>query len=361
MRSALRKRQLELFDSGLLPEAMRLRRAEENHLTIYEMVRDPELYPLERYLDLSDLALSRDPKNLGTFVEALSDADEGIRYWGICGLFLLKEKAIPARKTIEKALQDEAGEVCMMAAWTMDRMGHTEIADATLESLKNHKRSDQRLYECLLRWMGREVFVPGESAPKSRAAQQPVEGLITKWKIIGPFDGKTSDSLEAFAPAFDKHAKWAPITKGFEPSRIDVQANIGEHDDCSAFVRSTIISPVKQTVTLVLKCDDIARAVLNGQLVEGNRVDLHKGENELILKVIDHKKGWRFTCALTKQGKPVNGLKSKPGNAAPPATQRATESRWLVRRIVRLVATIGRRNARTPIPKAHSEAPLMKR
>lgn len=308
LKAALRKGQLELFDSGLLPESMRVRRAAENNLTIYDMVRDPELYPLERYLDLSDMALSRDRKHLVTFVEALSDSDEGIRYWGICGLFLLEDHAVAARAEIEKALQDEAGEVGMMAAWIMDKLGHTEITNAALEALKSHKRSDKRLYECLLRWMGRQVFVPGPRTRNSPPQRKSVEGLITKWKIIGPFDDKSSNSLKAFAPALAKDAKWKPITKGFEPSRIDVQANIGEHDDCSAFVRTTVTSPMDQTVTLILQADDLARAVLNGQLIEGNQVNLAKGENELILKVIDHKKGWRFTCAFTKNGKPAEGL-----------------------------------------------------
>lgn len=307
LRAALRQRQLELHDSGLLPEAMRARRAEENKVTIYEMVRDPNLYPLERYLDLSDLALSRDPKNLDTFVSALADADEGVRYWGICGLFLLEAKAKPARAAIEKALNDEAGEVCMMAAWAMDKMGHKEIADATLLALKTHKRSDKQLYECLLRWMGRQVFLPSTQR-KSQRSRQEVPGLIKAWKIIGPFDDKTSDNLESFGPAFAEDAMWKPISKGFEPSRIDIQANIGEHDDCSAFVRTTVTSPVTQTVTIVLQADDLVRAVLNGKLVQGNDVELQKGDNELVLKVIDHKKGWRFTCAFRKQGKPVKGL-----------------------------------------------------
>ena len=55
--------------------------------------------------------------------------------------------------------------------------------------------------------------------------------------------------------------------------------------------------------------DDLARAVLNGKLVKGNKVDLRKGENDLVLKVIDHKKGWRFTCAFNQNGKPVKGLR----------------------------------------------------
>ena len=312
LKAALRRRQLELFDSGLLPEEMRVRRTKENNLTIYEMVRDPKLYPLERYLDLADLALSRDPENLKSLAEALADEDEGVRYWGICGLFLLEAHAKPAREAIETALEDDAGEVRMMAAWAMDRMGHSELADATLESLKNHPRSDPRLFACLLRWMGREVFDPDATPVKqprpSRSSRAPVAGLIKDWKIIGPFDDKTSDTLEAFAPAFAEKAEWIPITKGFEPSRIDVQKTIGEHDDCSAFVRTTVSSPKDQTVTLVLSADDHVRAVLNGELVEGRQVELRKGENDLVLKVIDHKKGWRFTCALTRQGKPVEGL-----------------------------------------------------
>ena len=68
-------------------------------------------------------------------------------------------------------------------------------------------------------------------------------------------------------------------------------------------------SPENQKVTLILNADDLVRAVLNGELVTGNRVTLKKGSNELVLKVIDHKKGWRFTCAFSEKGKPVEGLR----------------------------------------------------
>ncbi|MGB0582038.1 MAG: sulfatase-like hydrolase/transferase [Limisphaerales bacterium] len=309
LRAALRKRQLELFDSGLLPEEMRVRRAKENNLTIFEMVRDPKLYPLAQYLDISDLALARDPVNLSTFIEALASSDEGIRYWGICGLFLLDQQAKPALATVKTALKDEAGEVVMMAAWLMEKLGHKDVTDATLESLKKHPRSDNRLYECLLRWTGRQVFVPGTRQQRNRRTAQPIVGIVKQWQIIGPFKGKDRSELEHFAAAFAKDAKWKPITKGFEANRIDIQANIGEHDDCSAFVRTTVISPKKQSVSLRLQADDLIAGVLNGKLIKGNRVELEKGPNELVLKVIDHKKGWRFTCALTHGGKPVKGLK----------------------------------------------------
>ena len=313
LRAALRRRQLELFDSGLLPEAMRVRRAAENKLTLYELVRDPKLYPLEQYLDISDHALARNPKNLDTFVMALASPDEGMRYWGICGLFLLEQKAKPVLANIKKALKDEAGEVAMMAAWLIEKLGDKSTSDAALESLKEHQRSDQRLYECLLRWSGRQIFDPAAPRQKQRTNRrqqaQPVVGLIKEWQIMGPVAGKSYTALKDFAPAFARNAKWKKITKGFEPNRVDIQANIGEHDDCSAFVRTTVISPKNQTVSIRLSADDLIGGVLDGKLIQGNRLQLRKGENELVLKVVDHKKGWRFTCALTSDGKPVRGLR----------------------------------------------------
>lgn len=308
LRTALRKHQLEFFDSGLIPEAMRVRRAKENNLTMYEMVRDPTLYPLERYLDLSDRVLSRDPKNCALFIQSLNDPDEGIRYWGICGLFLLGDHATPALNVIKKAINDDAGEVCMMAAWTIDKMGYTEAADTALAELENHPRSDQQLYECLLRWMGRKVFVPGASVRTSGRSRKAVKGLITHWKMLGPFDDLSISGPEAFEPAFSEGASWIPVIKGIEPGRIDVQATLGEHDDCSAFVRTTITSPRHQTATFLLQCDDMAVALLNGELVKGKAIDLKKGANDLLLKVVDHKKGWRFTCAITQDGESIQGV-----------------------------------------------------
>ncbi len=44
MKQAMRKKQLELFDSGLLPESMRMRRAQQHDITIYEMVRSSRIW-----------------------------------------------------------------------------------------------------------------------------------------------------------------------------------------------------------------------------------------------------------------------------------------------------------------------------
>jgi len=183
LRKALRAKQLELFDSGLLPEAMRLRRAEAHNLTIYQMVRNPELYPLEKYLDYADLVLARDPAQLPVFVEGLKDPDEGIRYWAICGLFLLENHARSAQQEIEAALEDEADEVKLMAAWALHRLGNTEMADACLERLRQERSKlekpdlkDNHFFESLRRWMS--LKKPLDKSGASNATQEEAEVSI---------------------------------------------------------------------------------------------------------------------------------------------------------------------------------------
>ena len=135
LKHALRQRQLELYDSGLLPEQMRVRRAKENGLTIYDMVRDEKLYPLATYLDAADLALARDKTNLDTFVDYLSHEDEGLRWWGIVGLHLLDQQSAPATAALKAALSDDAHEIRMMAAWTLVKLGQSDQAITCLDDL----------------------------------------------------------------------------------------------------------------------------------------------------------------------------------------------------------------------------------
>ncbi|MEM9645272.1 MAG: sulfatase-like hydrolase/transferase [Planctomycetota bacterium] len=157
LKSALRKKQLELFDSGLLPEKMRMRRAAANGLTIYEMVRNPKLYPLASYLDAADLALARDKANVDTFASRLSDGDEAIRWWAVVGLQLLGEQAASAMPALHGALRDDSHEVRIMAAWTLINLGQTEDAMACLDQLlfqEETTRSNQTMLHNVLDWMG---------------------------------------------------------------------------------------------------------------------------------------------------------------------------------------------------------------
>lgn len=157
MRQALRQKQLELHDSGLLPESIREQRAAQHNMTIYEMVRNPKLYPLASYLDAADRALERDPKYLPTFTRELSHADSGIRYWAVVGLHLLEEKGRPAIGQLENALADESDEVKMMAAWTLVKLGQKESGLGCLHTLLNNGTTAKRKLLNILDWMGADA------------------------------------------------------------------------------------------------------------------------------------------------------------------------------------------------------------
>ena len=131
LRQAMRAEQLRLYDSGLLPESEMIRRAEDNSLTIYEMVRKPKLYDLPTLLDAADLALAKDPNNLPELEKLLECPDGGLRYWGMVGCFLLETQP----EQIDTLLQDDSHEIRVMAAWLLIRTGEKERGLKCLETL----------------------------------------------------------------------------------------------------------------------------------------------------------------------------------------------------------------------------------
>jgi len=137
LKQALRQQQIKYFDSGLLPEDMRNRRAAQHKLTLYELVRDPKLYPLERYLEAADMALAADPANLPIFVKNLTDPDAGMRWWAINGLKNLGSKAKSAQKQILHAAQhDSAQEVRILAAWILHDFGNVDVYREVMDGIK---------------------------------------------------------------------------------------------------------------------------------------------------------------------------------------------------------------------------------
>jgi len=184
LKAALRAKQLELFDSGLLPETMRVRRAKENNTTIYEMVRNKKLYPLAKYLDAADLALERDQKNLPAFVTGLADSDECIRYWSIVGLHLLGKNAAPAEKAIATALADKADEVQMMAAWTLVKLGKAEKGLACLRKMLFEGTANTGLLHNTLDWMGSPALAMIREYKKAQGKKRGKYGTSILDRII---------------------------------------------------------------------------------------------------------------------------------------------------------------------------------
>jgi hypothetical protein len=135
LRGAMDDWQKKHYDSGLLPESEVVKRAEDNGLTIYEMVRDPKLYPVETYLEASALALENDPAKADKLYERLASEDGGVRYWAVVGLFHLQHRVDLDLDRIRKVLEDENHHAVIMAAWILYRSGDKELAQKTWNDL----------------------------------------------------------------------------------------------------------------------------------------------------------------------------------------------------------------------------------
>jgi len=172
MRGQLNGWQAQIHDAGMLPESEIIKRADENNITIYEMVRNPKLYNLKAYLELSELALEKDPENLPTFGKALQNTDLGVRYWGVVGCFLVSDSlSVSQQKAVSKLFSDPSHEVRGMAAWTLVKTEYEkQAALGCLQKMLDNNSYAQLTLLNILDWMGDDAktLMPSVAAIKSK-------------------------------------------------------------------------------------------------------------------------------------------------------------------------------------------------
>ena len=111
-------------------------RAAKNGITIYEMVRNPQLYPLKRLIDACNCALQPEGDvDIDQLVKMTDDPDSGIRYWGCVGLFRLGMGARGQKQRLKQLLNDPCDEVIAMVAWTLYNLGDQQTARERLRGL----------------------------------------------------------------------------------------------------------------------------------------------------------------------------------------------------------------------------------
>ncbi len=187
MRKALREWQLEINDAALIPESEMVKRAKDNNMTIYEMVRDPKLYNLPGLLDAADIALEADPDNLDELRIMLNNDDPGIRYWAITGCFLLNDHVGAL-----KVLNDPSHEVRAMAAWILIRNGEVENGKKMLEEmLLDNSYATLKILN-MIDWIGDDCEAMMETVraleldPRKQSYEMRMqEALMEKWGSEG--------------------------------------------------------------------------------------------------------------------------------------------------------------------------------
>jgi hypothetical protein len=138
LRAACEQQMKDIRDNGFIPEG--------SDLEGFDNTRDPVAYPLERIMDVANMATKRDPANLPALVRWLEDPHECIRYWAALGCLMLGEKAAPASAALGKRLKDASSPVRVAAAGSLCKIGRAEAGLAVLTgTLLEDKSAPARL------------------------------------------------------------------------------------------------------------------------------------------------------------------------------------------------------------------------
>lgn len=149
MRSALDVHMLAINDNGFIPEGSPLQE--------YDASRRPQAYPLKRVMQLAERCIRREPRHLPALVAALDDANEVIRYWGVQGLLMLKQQALPAKETIQTCFDKEASTpVRIVLAEALAQLGEEQRAVKYLAELLDSNADMRVRLQALnaLTWVG---------------------------------------------------------------------------------------------------------------------------------------------------------------------------------------------------------------
>jgi uncharacterized sulfatase len=135
MRQALRQHLLSTRDAGFLTEAEQHTRA--GNKTVYELVRDPAQYPLERILDAADAASMLKADAAPNLKVSLKDNDPAVRYWAAMGFVMRGAEAVAtAREELRGCLQDKSPSVRIAAATALGKYGEESDLVVALPVLK---------------------------------------------------------------------------------------------------------------------------------------------------------------------------------------------------------------------------------
>ncbi len=171
MRAKLRDWQVAHYDAALLPESEMVERAKTHKVTLFDLVRDATKYDLESYLDASEVALAATEADLPKLLTMLEHSDSGVRYWGIVGVFLLKDAGKGALERVLKlANADESDHVRVMAAYTLHQFGKGDEAQQVFnELLKNGSHATLKILN-IIDWIDGDPNAYTEGLAVAKAA-----------------------------------------------------------------------------------------------------------------------------------------------------------------------------------------------
>lgn len=134
LRDALRQHLFATRDLGFLPEAERERR--RTTTAPYTFGHDPAQYPLERLVEVAEVASSDAPFDLTRWRAWLLDSEPGIRYWAVLGCRRRGADAVRLTQAeLRRLWTDESPSVRVTAAEALGQFGEPEDLAPALDLL----------------------------------------------------------------------------------------------------------------------------------------------------------------------------------------------------------------------------------
>lgn len=117
----------QIKDAGLIPESEYLKRS--GNASMYDYMHSVSC-PFNELLEAAELATLPEA-NVAAYRRLLKNKDSALRYWGVTGLLIHKDKAKQAIAELKTALNDESSSVATLAAETLAGLGEKELANRT--------------------------------------------------------------------------------------------------------------------------------------------------------------------------------------------------------------------------------------
>jgi HEAT repeat protein len=145
---------------------------------------------------------------------------------------------------------------------------------------------------------------------------------LTVWQVAGPYRQEGADYTALFDIAFPPEnpnvteaVAWMTLPDSSSPRHpgiVDLLKSLGG-EQCVAYLRTAVYSPVQQPARLELGTDDGVKAWLNGSLVHAHNIArpltigsdqmavmLQSGWNTLLLKITQNNLGWEFSARFVQ-------------------------------------------------------------
>ena len=331
-------------------------------------------------------------------ISHLQDADAAIRFAAVKTLAALGAKS-DAAEALAGVLYDKDGKIVSAALEAIGNMHDKRVIPALLEFAKK-KRAFRELTGALasmpdpqeipvllsalsdknssvrrnaikaLKSMRAEAWplieqdmtagkIPAEFAPEIRQAFE--SGLITKWKIMGPFENVWSavhppekDALSAggmpdlkkkYVNAEGRESGWVDVSGDAEHGHVDLAQFFHNNGMVCAYTFAEIESPEAADATLFTGSDDQIGVWLNGEKIfdfgesrgyepDKDEIHLHlkQGKNALLVKIGNIGGSWEFAARMPGL---ENGRFTPRKEPAPDEKQRAfalaasADGKWL--------------------------------